>query len=65
MCDFDMGLEIEAASTNSVSTFSASSTREGSSPDFGRLNYEEEGRPVAWQPAQDIPDEYLQVRTYQ
>ena len=61
VCDFDMGLDMKATTTVSEATLSASSSSKDSSPEYGRLNYVENGEPVAWRPALDVAGEYLQV----
>jgi len=61
VCDFEMGLDMKATTTVSEATLLASSSSKGSSPEYGRLNYEEDGKPVAWRPALDMAGEYLQV----
>ena len=56
-----MGLDMKATQTISEATLTASSSSKDSSAEYGRLNYEEKGKPMAWKPALDVAGQYLQV----
>ena len=62
VCDFDMGLDMKATNTINAASLTASSSAKDSSPEYGRLNYEEDDVALAWRPALDVTGQYLQVR---
>lgn len=61
LCRHGAGIEVGSSSAIGVAELSASSTKEGSSPEHGRLNSELDGSIVAWSPAVNGPEEFLQV----
>ena len=61
MCDHEMGLAVGASNPIASPVLTASSTKEGSSIEDGRLNKNENAHPQAWEPEIEMGDQYLQV----
>ncbi|XP_076800960.1 uncharacterized protein LOC143445613 isoform X3 [Clavelina lepadiformis] len=61
MCDHEMGLAVGASNPIASPMLTASSTKEGSSTEDGRLNRNENAHPQAWEPEIEMGDQYLQV----
>ena len=61
MCDHEMGLAVGAGNPIASPVLTASSTKEGSSTEDGRINYDDNADHMSWAPFLDIGGQYLQV----